>query len=450
MNGNLDYKLKQVTGADTHVKSLNDRIAQTPVTNVVWSGGRGVSKCYPTDKDRIILLNKYGQTYVMYDRTGEPDFKPFEEVHVQISDMTNERGKNFKNANTRLLKTEWAKEKKLTSVKECEDYFSRHHLTWHECSDGVTMRVVDTQINGSFGHSGGVGEIGAMAEAHNFDDGLLRTTGKITGESKILISQKGVQVQQTITDFDVKDNQAINAGVDAVKDAEIEILFISVQNLMSVINDEKTEGEAFKDTAGTVGGIAVTGMVDEVVFDGAGVSQQVVAVALVMKDSFIKYLNTEIDERQFVNEVAQKGIPILIGNIAGILTGCDIVAQMLVTYACTLIYNEIQTIICDYKSIKSMQKAYLERLERVSREMINELHTQKFYLKEIFESDAIEWNDTIEAGFDLIDTGNKEGDMQTISKGIDNIMKLFNSEVRFKDVKEVREFFSKPDRVFKL
>lgn len=450
MNENIDYKLQQVTGADVHVKSLNDRVAQTPITDVVWSGGRGVSKCYPTDKARIRLLKKYGQTCVSYDRTAEVDFRPFEETHVQISDMTSVREKNFRSANSRLLKTEWAKERKLTTIKECEDYFSKHHLTWHECGDGVTMRVVDTQINGSFGHSGGVGEIGAMGGVPDFEDGLLRTTGKITGESKIRINQKGVQIQQAVTDFNIKENHIIDAGVDAVKNAEIEILFLGVQNLVAAINDEKTGGEAVRDTVGAVGGIATTGMIDEVVFGGTGVAPQIVAVALIMKDSFMKYLNNEIDEQEFVNEVAQKGIPLLAGKLVGIATGGNIAAQMLVTYACSLVYNEIQTIICDYKSINSMQKEYRARLERVSREMIEELQTQKIYLRDAFEKDSIMWNDTIDRGFTLIDTGNRQGDMQTVSAGINSIMKLFNSEVKFKEVREVRNFFNMSDRVLVL
>lgn len=450
MNETIEYKLQQVTGADGHLKSLDERIAQTPTTDVVWSGGRGVSKCYPTDKARIKLLKKYGQTYVSYDRTAEIDLRPFEETHVLISDMTSMRGKNFRSANARLLKTEWAKERKLATIEECEEYLRKHHLTWHECSDGVTMRLVDTQINGSFGHSGGVAEIGAMGGELNLEEGLLRNTGKIVGESKIRINQKGVLIQQAIIDFDIKENRVIDAGAEAVKNAEIEILFVGVQNLMAVINEEKTGVEAVRDTASTVGGIAATGMLDEVVFGGNGIAPQIVAVAAVMKDSFMKYLNNEIDEQEFVNEVAQKGIPILVGKIVGTATGGNVVAQMLATYACSLIYNEIQTMIYDYKSIDSMQREYRIRLERVSREMVEELQAQKNYLKVAFEKDSILWSDTIEEGFELIDLGNRQGNMQTITSGINNIMKLFDSEVKFKEVKDVRDFFNMSDRVLKL
>lgn len=121
-------------------------------------------------------------------------------------------------------------------------------------------------------------------------------------------NKTAVSIQQTFTDA-IEENSVAKAGFHAVEDAELELLYIGVQNIMAVLNEEKTKGEAVKDTAMAVGGIAATGMIDELVFGETGVATQIAGVAFVMKDSFMKYIHSEIDEREFVKEVTQKGVP---------------------------------------------------------------------------------------------------------------------------------------------
>lgn len=43
------------------------------------------------------------------------------------------------------------------------DYREEYKLTWHELNDVKTMQLVPSEINGKFGHLGGVGEINAGA-----------------------------------------------------------------------------------------------------------------------------------------------------------------------------------------------------------------------------------------------------------------------------------------------
>ena len=451
-NENLDYIIQQITGADAHVKSLKDRIDQTPSGKKgEWSGKRGTSKYTPIDGKRKKLLEKYGQTSISYNRMGEPDFRPVEEIHVQISNMTNSRAANFRSADERLLKTDYAKERNLKTIEDIKKYRKKHKLTWHEESNGITMCLIDSRINSGFGHSGAVAELGAMKTPINFEDGILRNTGRVVAETKIKAGQKSVEILQTVTDdINVSECKVLEASVDAVRNAEIEIVFISIQNMMAVINDEKTVSEATVDTAGNVAGIAATGVLDELFFSGKGVVPEVVTVACVMKDSFMKYLNDKINEEEFVQEIAQKGVPLLAGKLVGIATGGNIVAQMLATYACALIYNEIQTLIRDYKSIDTMQQEYVARLNRVSKQMIKELQIQQENLKEVFGEDNLKWNQAIDRGFKLITYGNQNMDMQSISRGIDSILLLFGGEVTFKDKNDVRDFLNLQDRVLKL
>lgn len=442
-----DNRVQQIIG-DISVNAVEERIKHTPVNDVVWSGNRGQSKCYPIDKECMELLQQYGQNYVAYDWTGEPNFKCFEITHVQISDMSGDRSKNFQSVYKRLLKEEWAKENGITTIGECKDFLQQNELTLHECSDGVTIRVVPAQIHKMFGHAGGVSENRAM-EAKDVADGFTRNIGRTVGETKIKFNKTAVSIQQTFTDA-IEENSVAKAGFHAVEDAELELLYIGVQNIMAVLNEEKTKGEAVKDTAMAVGGIAATGMIDELVFGGTGVATQIAGVAFVMKDSFMKYIHSEIDEREFVKEVTQKGVPMLVGKVVGMATGGNIIAQILATYAATAIYNEIQVILCDYKSISTMQEEYISRLRRISYQMIEELQMQRYYLRTVFVQNAIVWNASIDEGFDCIDTGAIQGDMQMVTVGMNKILGLFDSEVRFKDSSEVKNFFESSERVFRL
>lgn len=46
-------------------------------------------------------------------------------------------------------------------VSDIEKYRVKNDLTWHELNDGRTVQLVPSEINSSFGHLGGVGEINA-------------------------------------------------------------------------------------------------------------------------------------------------------------------------------------------------------------------------------------------------------------------------------------------------
>lgn len=48
-------------------------------------------------------------------------------------------------------------------VGDIADYREEYKLTWHELNDVKTIQLVPSEINGKFGHLGGVGEINAGA-----------------------------------------------------------------------------------------------------------------------------------------------------------------------------------------------------------------------------------------------------------------------------------------------
>lgn len=241
-----------------------------------------------------------------------------------------------------------------------------------------------------------------------------------------------------------------NAGVDAVKNASVELFILATENAIAIAKNEKDCSEAVQDVAGVTAGIFAMGAADKILFQSKGVVPQVVAVAYVMKDSFMRYLNNEIDEKEFINEVAIKSAPLIAGKIAGMISGGNILVQLATTYACTLVCNEIIKIRCNYKSISSMQTAYLESLDKVYNQMVEGIHIQQNALKDKFEEEQLIWNQVTEEGFDQIFKGAVEYDMETISSGLDQIMGLFGTEIMFKTTDDIRDFMSQDTRIFSL
>ena len=458
MNDDRKYKLEQLSGADVRVKSLLDRTAQTPTTKVVWSGERGQSKCYPMDNRMLGLLQKYGQECVRYDRTGEPDFKPFEEVHVKIPDMTNDRSNNFNSAYERLLKTEWAKEKGISTVEECKEYLKKHRLTLHECSDGVTIRVVDRRINAFFGHSGGVGEIGAMGGGYNREDSLARNAGKLIGESKINLNKKCVEIQESIDVSAVKDNSFICGGISALEKSSVNLIVLAVNDAIKVSEGKKSKEQAAQEIGGTTAKVFIVGGIEQSLINSSNdvlkmlgdtnAVSKMISVAAVLKDSFIDVMNGTLEPDEFVLEASGKCISMLAGTIAGLAGGP--VASFIVQSACTMICNEIQRLYFDYKKIGEEQSCYLSELNRIYYEAQEMMDIQRKYLNQLFIAEEYVWNNTVKEGFKKILEGGGNDDFEQITSGLDMVLSVIGKETHMKSVSDVRDFMSNTKRTITL
>ncbi|MES5955736.1 HNH endonuclease [Bacillus fungorum] len=113
-------------------------------------------------------------------KNGVPDFSPVAKAQFEIEYMLGGTGKhgtkartiNFKQADQKLAEQlnnspELASKFGMTPGKikagDIADYREEYKLTWHELNDVKTIQLVPSEINGKFGHLGGVGEINAGA-----------------------------------------------------------------------------------------------------------------------------------------------------------------------------------------------------------------------------------------------------------------------------------------------
>ena len=83
---------------------------------------------------------------------------------VSIPNIDKYRTSNFRQADE-LLSDYWTKVRfdgKSWTARDVSNYRTTNGLTWHEMNNMKAMQLVPTEVNGTWGHLGGVGEYNAM------------------------------------------------------------------------------------------------------------------------------------------------------------------------------------------------------------------------------------------------------------------------------------------------
>ncbi|EJQ53334.1 hypothetical protein EXW45_17175 [Bacillus wiedmannii] len=183
--GNREAEVPPAFKQEEFASTYESRFKQTPAetnSNVVFEGVRGESLCTlkpPPDPTLQKILNEAGINGIEY-KNGVPDFSPVAKAQFEIEYMLGGTGKhgtkartiNFKQADQKLAEQlnnspELASKFGMTPGKikagDIADYREEYKLTWHELNDVKTIQLVPSEINGKFGHLGGVGEINAGA-----------------------------------------------------------------------------------------------------------------------------------------------------------------------------------------------------------------------------------------------------------------------------------------------
>ena len=126
---------------NTPYTKYNERLAQTPKDgrDGYWSGKRGESD-YILDNP-IELSDGTKITRVTY-KNAIPDFSPYQEAQVKITNMTNNRVSNFEQADAKLA--DYWKTIKYKGQdwkpRDVRNYRKNNGLTWHEMSNMDSMQ----------------------------------------------------------------------------------------------------------------------------------------------------------------------------------------------------------------------------------------------------------------------------------------------------------------------
>ena len=214
-------------------------------------------------------------------------------------------------------------------------------------------------------------------------------------------------------------------ATDALLDSVIPLTVEAATNLCKVAKGEKELKEAGKDIAKATVNIAVVGGTERVLFKALSNESmvQIAQVALIVKDSAIRYVNGEINEAEFMDEVGEKGANMVAGMIGGAVgeeigewiglivgsaagpTGSFVgfvvghyvgkfLGAMIASFACSSVFNTLRHL-DDYK----LKESQIRRLEASA---LSEIEKQREILKSIVKQEDEIWNATVNDAFEII------------------------------------------------
>lgn len=147
---------------DNYISTYEERLKQTPVNNGIWEGTRGESKFCSDNPEANKFLKEANLDGINYENCI-PDFSEVSKGEVKISDMSESRPKNFRQADEQLASQRDCTPREVAEWREINGY------TWHECNDMATCQKIPSSVNSTFGHLGGVSECKKLSMESEFD-----------------------------------------------------------------------------------------------------------------------------------------------------------------------------------------------------------------------------------------------------------------------------------------
>lgn len=309
----------------------------------------------------------------------------------------------------------------------------------------------------------------------------------ISAEGKVQMAKEKIKSDVTLTGKfaarTVKNagNEFVTGAKDTLVNSAIPLVTEAVRKLVNVAQGKESLGDAAKDMGKIALNVAVSGGTNKLLVHAAtsqmanssnsilqNISNsnevaQIIAVAAIVQESAVKYINGEIDGKEFIDEVGVKGATMvagmiggqvgreiggMIGGIAGTIAlpvvgtaagyvAGEVIGQVLgviiTTVACSAIVSVFNTSkhLNDYK----LKESQIRRLET---DALKEMENQRSRFREIVEHEYKVWDDTIQSGFDqmLRCACEETYNLQGVTEGLDKVLSVFGKNVKFSSLKE--------------
>lgn len=413
---------------------------------------------------------------------GKADFKEkaFGEKQTMKDDITSnvlhksqKAAKNKyhqKNDEGEIVSTAWAdhaaETDHINAIKDVHDK-AKHNpfLTDQDFKEVVNSesnyRVIPKSLNASKGEKS---DWQVIADFDN--DVTLKGRAKMAGEK--IRADTAMHANFAIRTAKNAGGEFTKGAADSVVDNVIPLTITAIENMVEAAQGEKSFGEAVKDTGKTVVDIAVVGGVDKLMeyIPGSSEIAAISQVAMIVKDSAVRYVNGEISEKEFLEEIGTEGTVMVaqmlggsigqelgmfigaalgtviapgagtaIGTVVGRQVG-EFLGSLIATAACSAILTakDILKHIDDYKLKES-------EFARLANNAISEIDNQRDKLKAIIDKDDEKWKSTVDESFEIIYNGlmgtdNMDDSFTEITRGLDKIMSMFGSHAMFHSVEE--------------
>ncbi len=271
----------------------------------------------------------------------------------------------------------------------------------------------------------------------------IKAVSKITSSStKITIKNIGSELQK-------QDDFFAEAGIS--------LMSKGVSQLIQVANGEKS----FEDAADEINNfvtekILVKGSkkVSDIILKNLSNSNVIFktddtftssmfSLETILKDYTLKYLNGSIDEMQYFRLISTDGISLFknviksASTLTSLPTITPFIAPIIISRVCSGLCNLYQSAARE----KTMQKQKMRNYHNLANYALREMDRQREMLKQSFVNKAKRWDETAEEGFSKIINSSLQFDAEGMSDGMQEILSLFQKDVRFQTKKEFNEFF---------
>lgn len=244
---------------------------------------------------------------------------------------------------------------------------------------------------------------------------------------------------------------------DTLINSAVPLTMEAVNKMIKVAQGEESFGEAVKDMGEITADVAIAGGTNKLLVNtvaaqmknsgsavlkkiaGSNQVAQIIAVTAIIQKSLVKYINSEIDGKEFVQDVGEKGAILLVGMVAGAPGG--ILGAVIATMACSAVASLFDTAkhLNDYK----LKESQIRRLES---QALAEMENQRVRFREIVEREYGVWDERFQSGLDqMLHCACEETyDLQGVTEGLDRILLLCGAEAKFKTIDEYENQLNQP------
>lgn len=440
-------------------KAIDNEILKQLKNNTSKNDELGVSQEYIRNTyDDVSKRNKFKKEY-FGDKKTQKDYYTGKTVHSSSNSAKEKYGKNkYTNHSTDV--------DHIIPVKKVHESLKKNPFLNDEdikriANDESNYRMTTSKLNRQKRDNSN------LKVAFNSDIDV-----PLEGRAKMVVDQVKAETKVTInaTTATVK-NASIefsDGAINSVQASAVPLMVEGVNNLIKVANGDKEFSEAVKDMGKLTGEVALTGGAMKVVTTGAtnlmknsstqllsdiansNQVTQIITVALILKDSTIKFINGEISGSEFFEEIGKKGVELVAGSIGAF------VGQMLIPIPVlgAMIGSMITSIACGelFKSIKSLKdhEKKVDSIERLAASALSEMRNQREILKGIVEKELKVFDDSVSSGFNKIYDSMISNNMEGFAEGLDTILSVFNETVMFKTREEFDDFFNDENAILTL
>ena len=268
---------------------------------------------------------------------------------------------------------------------------------------------------------------------------------------------------------------------DTLVNSAIPLTAEAVRKMIDVAQGKEDLNDAIKDMGKITVKVAVAGGTNKVVVDvvssqlansssvvlqnvaNSNQVAQIIAVAAIVQESAVKYINGEIDGQEFVEQVGVKGASMVagmiggqvggelggiigaalgtlalpgVGTVAGYVTG-EVIGQVLGTIITTVACSAIVTVLNVSKHLNDY-KLTERQIRILETDALREMENQRGKFREIVEREYKVLDEMIQNGFDQImrSACEENGNIQGIADGLDQILSVFGKNVKFRTIED--------------